>query len=98
MKTYDPGIGWRGRLLAAALMALLALALFVVASYAGSPPPRSITVTAPVKFVTCGGPVCCGQISTIYQGHWYSAPRGYCKWFVQLHEGQPVKATLTLWR
>ena len=80
------------------LLAVLALASCLltgpVASAAGDYPPRTIRATVQLSSVYCAAGCCCGQAATIYRGHWYSTPRGYCKWFRPLREGQVVTTTL----
>jgi hypothetical protein len=79
----------------AALLLLLRLAVGVVS--AGGDPPKRITVYAPVRNVHCALGVCCGSVSATYRGHHYDAgPRGYCRWFHSLGDGQTVRATLYL--
>jgi len=89
------------------LTTALALALLLSATSAaadnGGPLPATITVYAPVRYVTCGGPCCCGEVTVVYRGHYYGDP-SYCRWWrpgrawPTLREGQNVTATLRLWR
>lgn len=64
----------------------------------GSQPPASITAAVPVTSVYCSLGVCCGATQVIYRGHWYDRPRGYCRWFRPLTDGQIVTTTLWLAR
>ena len=90
-------------IVAALFVAFLLWQLFIRNADAGDPLPRSITTTAPVKYVNCGGGVCCGEVTVVYHGHYYGNP-SYCKWWrpgrawPTLREGQNVTATLRLWR
>ena len=80
------------------LVALTSLALLLPACVgADDALPRKITVTAPVRYVNCAGPCCCGEVTVIYRGHYYGNP-SYCRWFRPLTEGQNVTTTVTLRR
>lgn len=82
-------------LAAFALAALLILCGLVLNANAASDyPPRSITVPVTLTNVVCKAGCCCGLAATVYRGHWYSTPRGYCKWFRPLRNGQTVTTTL----
>lgn len=94
--TPQPGTVWTALRLAVAGLVLI-IGLAALPASAGSNPPRRITVYAPVHSVWCNLGVCCGAVDAMYAGHYYDAgPRGYCRWFRPLAEGQVVRATLTL--
>ena len=87
----------------AAVIAAIGLLALLPGAAAEQKLPRSITVTAPVKYVNCGGGCCCGEVTVLYLGHYYGDP-SYCRWWrpgrswPTLREGQNVTATLWLWR
>lgn len=65
----------------------------------GEDVPRVITVNAPVQRVYCSMGCCCGSVSVRYHGHWYdTGPRGFCRWFRPLRDGQIVRARVWLVR
>ena len=74
------------------------LAVFLAGSlflHSGGNPPPTLTVTAPIQHVYCGGPCCCGDVTVRYQGRYYGDP-SYCRWFRPLKNGQLV--TTRVWR
>lgn len=67
---------------------MIAYGLGYAAPGTGADAPMTITLQGKLAGVTCLGPCCCGDVSTVYQGHWYGAV--YCKWFHLLHDGDVV--------
>jgi len=102
MKIVRDSWGWRERIIAVVILAVVFALLCVAVTYAGGGGdlPQKITVTAPVRYVNCGGGVCCGEVTVKYYGHYYGNPF-YCKWWrpgrvwPTLTEGQRV--TTTVW-
>ena len=80
------------------ILALVVVFAVVKHSEASSDVPPTLRAAVRVTGVYCSMGCCCGTAQTVYMGHWYDRPLGYCRWFRQLREGETVVTTLTLAR
>jgi hypothetical protein len=81
--------------LAAAVLCAALLWPAVVHAGAGEPLPRTLRVTAPLSYVSCSGPCCCGEVTVRKYGRYYG-DASYCRWFRPLRDGQLVTTTVSL--